>query len=66
MIFYKNMKEIVYSPDGVTNDFNIVTEVLKGETLVPYLFIICLDFILQMSTDLIKENGFTLKMSRNR
>ena len=33
--------------------------VLQGDTLTPYIFIICQDYILQMSKDLIKVNGFT-------
>ena len=30
-------------------------------TLAPYLCIICRDYVLQTSIDLMKENGFTLK-----
>ena len=44
-----------------TDFFQIVAGVLLGYTLAPYLFIIWLDYILQMSIDLMKENGFTLK-----
>ena len=40
MMFYKNMKALVYSPDSNTNFFNIVTGVLQGDTLVAYMFII--------------------------
>ena len=53
MMFYKNMKAIVHSHNGDTSFFNIVAGVLQGDTLTPYMFIIC--------RDLIKENGFTLK-----
>ena len=35
----------VCSPDGDTDYFDIVAEVLQGDTLVPYLFIICLDYV---------------------
>ena len=38
----KNTEAIVHSPDGDTNFFNIVAEVLQGDTLAPYLFIISL------------------------
>ena len=38
----------------------------KGDTLAPYQFIICRDYILQMSIDLMKENGFMLEKARNR
>ena len=64
-MLYKNTKAIVCSPDGDT-DFNIVTGILEGHTLAPYMFMICLDYILQMLIDLIKENGFTLKITRSR
>ena len=33
----------------------------RGDTLAPYLFIICLDNVLRTSIGLMKENGFTLK-----
>ena len=48
------------------NFFNIVAEVLQRDTLVTYLFLICLHFVRRTSIDLIKENGFTLKKTRNR
>ena len=44
-----------------TDFFNIITGVLQADTSAPYFFIIWLDYILQMSIDLIKENVFTLK-----
>ena len=40
--------------------------VLQGDTLVPYLFIICLDYVLRTSVVLMKENGFTLAKARCR
>ena len=43
-----------------TEFFEIVAGVLQGDTLAPYLFIICLDYILRTSLDLMKENSFTL------
>ena len=63
MMLYKNTKAMFHSPDGDTDFFKIVTGVLKGNTLVPYLFIICLDCILSMSIHLIKENCFALKQT---
>ena len=57
------MKLKVHSLDGNTDFFDIVADVLPGSTLVPYLFIICLDYVLQSSIDLMKESGFTLKKS---
>ena len=60
MMLCKNMKEMVRSPDGDTNFFDIVTGVLKEHTLTQHLFILCLDYILRISIDLLKENGFTI------
>ena len=55
----------VRSPDGDTDYFDIVTGVMQGDTLTPYLFIICLDYVLRTSIDKFKENGFELiKKSR--
>ena len=44
----------------------IVAGVLQGDTLAPYLFIICLDYVLRTSIDKIKENGFELTKKRSR
>ena len=65
MILYRNTKVKVRSLDGDTEYFDIVAGVLQGDTLAPYLFIICLDYVLRMSIDKIRENGFELaKKSR--
>ena len=56
----------VRSPDGDTEYFDIVAGVLKGDTLAPYLFIICLDYVLRTSIDKIRENGFELTKKRSR
>ena len=66
MMLYKNMKVKVRSPDGDTYFFDIVTGVLQGDALAPYLLIICLDYMFWMSGDLMKENGFTLAKARSR
>ena len=65
-IFYRNTKVKFLSPDGVTEYFDIVAGVLQGDTLAPYLFIICLDYVLRTSIDKIKENGFELTKKRSR
>ena len=49
----------VRSPDGDTEYFNIVAGVLQGDKLAPYLFIICLDYVLRTSIDN-WENSFDL------
>ena len=56
----------VRPPDGDTAYFDIVAGVLQGDTLAPYLFIICLDYVLRTSIDKIKENGFKLTKTRSR
>ena len=66
MILYRNTKVKVRSPDGDTEYFNIVAEVLQGDTLSPYLFIIYLDYVLRTSIDKIRENGFELTKKRSR
>ena len=52
--------------DGDTEFFDIVAGVLQGDTLFPYLFIICLDYVLRTSIDKIRENGFELTKKRGR
>ena len=64
MILYRNTK--VRSPDGDTDYFKIVSGLLQGDTLAPYLFIICLDYVLRTSIDKIKENDFGLTKKRSR
>ena len=66
MILYRNTKVKVRSPDGDTDYFDIVAGVLKGDTLAPYLFIICLDYVLRTSIDKIKENSFELTKKKKR
>ena len=62
----KNTKVKVRSPDGDTEYFDIVAGVLQGDTLAPYLFIICLDYVLRTSIDKIRENGFELTKKRSK
>ena len=57
---------MVHSFNGNTDFFHIVAGVLQGYTLAPFLYIFCQDYIQQMSTDLMKENGFTLKKMRRK
>ena len=66
MILYRNTKVKVRSPDGDTDYFDIVAGVLQRDTLAPYLFIICLDYVLSTSIDKIKENGFKQTEKRSR
>ena len=65
-ILYRKTKVKGRSTDGDIDYFDIVAGVLRGDTLAPYLFIICLDFVLRTSIDKIKENGFELTKKRSR
>ena len=56
----------VRSPDGDTDYFDIVARVLQGDTLAPYLFIICLDYMVRTMINKIKENSFELTKKRSR
>ena len=60
------MKVKVCSPHGNTDYFDIVAGVLPGDALSPYLFIICLDYMLRTPIDLVKDNGFKLENERSR
>ena len=66
MMLYKNTRSMVRSPDGDTPYFEITTGVLQGDTLAPFLFIICLDYILKTSLDNNRELGFTLTERKSR
>ena len=63
-ILYRNIE--VRSPDGDTEYFDIVAGVLQGDTLVPYFFIICVDYVLRTSINKIKENRYELTKKRSR
>ena len=47
MIAYKNTKSIVRTDDGDIDFINISGGVFQGDTLAPFLFIICLDYVLK-------------------
>ena len=66
MMLYRNTKVKVCSLDGDTDYFDIVAGVLQGDTLSPYLFIICLDYVLRTYIDKMKDNGFNLTKERSR
>ena len=56
----------VRSPDGDTEYFDIVAGVLQGDTLAPYRFILCLDYVLRIPIDKFRENSLELTKKRNR
>ena len=65
-MLYNNTRSMVRSPDGDTPFFEITTRVLQGDTLAPFIFIICLDYILKTSLDNDKNLEFTLNERRSR
>ena len=66
-LFYSSFVDLkVHSLDGDTDYFDIVAGVLQGDTLALYLFIICLDYGLRMSIDIMKDNSFKLAKERSR
>ena len=66
MILYRNTKVKVRSPDGDTDYFDIVAGVQQGDTLSPYLFIICLDYVLRTSIDNIREKLWADKEKKQK
>ena len=66
MMLSRNIKVKVRSPDGDTDYFDIVAGSLQGNTLAPYIFIICLDYNVKTSIDKTKVNGFKLTKERSR
>ena len=66
MMLYMNTRFMVRSPDGDTQFFEITTCVLQGDTIAPFLFINCLDYVLKSSIDCSPNFGFTLKKRRSR
>ena len=43
---YQNTKARILTPDGETEQFDITTGVMQGDTLAPFSFIIVLDYAL--------------------
>ena len=66
MMLYKNTKVKVRFPDGDTDYFDIVADVLQGDTFAPYLFIIFRDYVLRTSMDIMKDKDFKLAKERSR
>ena len=66
MIAYTNTKSIVKTDDGDTDFINISGGVLQGDTLAPFLFIICLDYVLKKALDRNNDLGFTVIERRSK
>ena len=66
-IIYDNARAKVLSPNGEIDWFNLFVGVLQDETLVPYLFIIVLDYVMRQATEGKEEElGLTLKKRQSR
>ena len=65
---YTDTKARVQTPDGETEQFNILAGVLQGDTLAPFLFIIVLDYALRraMADGKEEELGFTITPRKSR
>ena len=63
---YTGTRAQVTTPDGSSEEFNIQTGVLQGDTLAPFLFIIVLDYALrQAMRGKEQELGFTITPRRS-
>ena len=60
---YVNTSAVVLTSEGETTNFNINTGVLQGDPLIPYLFIIVLDYALRTAID--DREGVTLTSRRS-
>ena len=44
---YAGTRAMVVTPDGNSEEFDILAGVMQGDTLAPFLFIIVLDYVLR-------------------
>ena len=63
---YSGTKAKVVTPDGTTEEFDILAGVLQGDTLAPFLFVIVLDYALRKATANYEHLGFTITPRRSR
>ena len=64
---YKNTRARVLTPDGQTEEFQIHSGVLQGDTLAPYIFVIMLDYALRQAINGREEEiGFQLHRRQSR
>ena len=64
-VLYSNTCSSILTPDGETEPFDVVTGILQGDTLAPFLFIIVIDYIMRTSVDTINEKGFQYQPRRS-
>ena len=66
-MMYADSRAKVVTPDGNSEEFNILAGVLQGDTLAPFLFVIVLDFALRKAiSGREQELGLTLTPRRSR
>ena len=64
-VLYSNTRSSVLTHDGETEPFDVVSGILQGDTLAPFLFIIVIDYIMRTSVDTINEKGFQYQPRRS-
>ena len=64
-VLYSNTYSSVLTPDCETEPFDVLTGILQGDTLAPFLFIIVVDYIMRTSVDTINEKGFQYQPRRS-
>ena len=47
-VLYTNTRSSIITPDGETESFDILSGILQGDTLAPFLFIIVIDYIMYL------------------
>ena len=65
-VLYVTTTAQVLCPNGDTDFFNINAGVLQGDTLAPYLFIVALDYAMQIAIQTPTSYDFTLCKPRSR
>ena len=66
-VLYDDTRARIISPEGETEEFEIVAGVLQGDTLAPYLFAIVLDYAMRKAISGFEEElGFKLVKRRSR
>ncbi len=63
-VLYSNSKSDVLVDGEITNFFDVITGVLQGDVLTPFLFIVVIDWVLRNSD--IDQLGFITKPRRSR
>ena len=66
MMLCTDTRSMEWLTDGGTDFFKITSGVLQGNTLVPYLFSICLEYVLRRALGSNLEEGFTLHIAGSR